>query len=325
MLVRNNNLLPATVLPPLRAVQFFEAVGRCGTITAAAEELDVSPGAVTQQIQVLEKHLGVRLVQRSGRGIQLTQWGAIYLPHAKAALEQLRRGGRELERARRIKYLAVSAFPSLTNRWLGPLLFDWKRLHPDSNIRVDGSESEPRLEENEADFRISYGGRLRCHQRCQRLFTDYVFPVASPKLLAQLGRPERPLDLLRFPLLWVDWGPDHVAPPSWSDWLAACGMNTHEVPCTLTYSLSSAALDAAVEGRGLMLAQHSMIVRDLTTGTLVRLFDRSLPLREPYFLAWNGVALDKPQGTAFLAWLVNEAKPFDWDVSSEKKAEAARF
>src|SRR4051812_28680270 len=103
-----------TKTPPLRAVQAFEAVGRCRSVTAAAEELEVSPGAVTQQIRLLEKFLDCRLVERSGRGIQLTSWGALYLPHATAALEQLRKGARELAQARQSSHLRVSALPSLT-------------------------------------------------------------------------------------------------------------------------------------------------------------------------------------------------------------------
>jgi LysR family glycine cleavage system transcriptional activator len=317
MVPTKSKVRTACLTPPLRSVQVFEAVGRCGTVTAAAEELEVSPGAVTQQIQVLERHFGVRLVQRSGRGIELTRWGAIYLPHASAALDELRRGGKELDRARRANDLSISSFPSITSRWLGPLLFEWKELHPDSNILVTGSEVEPKLEASEADFRVSYGKRLRCHQRSRLLFTDYVFPVASPKLLMRIGPPKRPSDLLHFPLLRVDWGPDHVAPPSWTDWLAFCGVKADEVPCALSYSLSSAALDAAVEGRGLMLAQHSMVGRDLRTGVLVRLFVHSLPLLQPYFLAWNAGALDRPRGVAFVAWLVDKARRFDWETAAQ--------
>ena len=305
-------------VPPLRAVQVFEAVGRCGTVTAAADELGVSPGAVTQQIHALERYLGARLVQRSGRGIELTRWGTLYLPFATAAMEQLRKGVGELGRARRSNHLAVSAFPSITNRWLGPLLLEWKKISPGSSIRIEGSESEPRFEENEADFRISYGARARCHQRYRHLFTDYLFPVGSPALLAGHGPAKHPADLLNFPLLWVDWGPEHVAPPTWRDWLMACGVSSDHVPCALTYSLSSAALDAAAEGRGLMLAQHSMVSRDLATGALVRLFDRCLPLPQSYFLAWSGTALDKPQGAAFLSWLIGEAKHFDWQTSGAR-------
>src|SRR5262250_70856 len=147
-------------VPPLRAVQAFEAVGRLGSISAAADELGVSPSAITQQIHLLERHLSARLIQRNGRGIELTTWGTTYQPFAAAAMEQLRRGGREVTRARRSNHITVSALPSLTNRWLAQLLFDWMKLHPKSSIHVDGSETEPRLEENEADFRISYGARL---------------------------------------------------------------------------------------------------------------------------------------------------------------------
>ncbi len=303
-------------VPPLRAVQAFEAVGRLRSITAAADELGVSPSAVTQQIHLLERHLSARLIQRSGRGIELTTWGTTYQPFAAAAMEQLRRGGREVTRARRSNHVTVSALPSLTNRWLAQLLFDWKKLHPRSSIHVDGSDSEPRLEENEADFRISYGARLRYHQRCRQLFTDYVFPVASPALLARLGRPVAPDDLLRFPLLWTDWGPHDVSPPDWHAWFAACGIEDAQLTCELTSSLSSAVIDAAVEGRGLALAQHSMVASSLTSGTLIRLFKCSLPLAQPYFLAWNGTALDRPHGADLHAWLISEARRFDWQPSS---------
>lgn len=227
-------------------------------------------------------------------------------------MEQLQRGGRQLSHARRSNHLTVSAFPSVTNRWLGPLLFDWKKFYPNLSIHLEGSETEPRLEENEADFRISYGARCRSHQHYQHLFTDFVLPVGSPALLGTGGRLTSPVDVLNFPLLWIDWGPEHVAPPTWCDWLAGVGVPNDHVPCDLTYSLSSAALDAATEGRGLVLAQHSMVATALATGTLVRLFDRCLPLPDSYFLAWNGSALDKPYGAAFHAWLTSEAKRFDW-------------
>ena len=304
-----------TTGPPLRAVQAFEAVGRCGSVTGAAEELGVSPSAVTQQIHLLEKYLDLRLVERSGRGIELTSWGTMYLAYAAAAMEQLRKGGRELGRARRSNHLVVSAFPSVTNRWLGPLLFAWKMLHPNSSIHLEGSDTEPRLEENEADFRISYGARCRSHQRYRHLFRDFVLPVGSSALIAGGGPLANPGDLLNFPLLWVDWGPEFVAPPTWRDWLAGFGVSTDHVPCDLTYSLSSGALEAATEGRGLMLAQHSMVAGALAAGTLVRLFDHCLPLTDSYFLAWNGPALDKPHGAAFHTWLTNEARRFDWQVA----------
>jgi LysR family glycine cleavage system transcriptional activator len=301
--------IAAAKLPPLRAVRAFEAVGRCGSIRTAAAELGVSSGAVTQQIHILEKYLGIRVVERGGRGVQLTTWGALYLPHVQSSFEQLRIGGREVERALHSNRLAISALPSVANRWLGPLLFEWKKLHNDVHLVLEGVDPEPRLDEGEADFRISYGARQRFHQRSVRLFTDHVIPVASPRLLPRGGL-SRPKQVLDFPLLWIDWGPEFNAVPTWSDWLAAVGLQC-EPRCELTFSLSSSAIDAAIQGRGLALAQHSMVRGELASGALVRIFHRSLPLPEAYFLAWNRSATDKPLAAAFRSWLLNEGHRVD--------------
>ncbi len=300
-----------TRAPPLRAIQAFEALGRCGSVTAAAQELGVSPGAITQQIHVLEKFLQFRLVQRHGRGVELTSWGTMYFSHASGAMDLLRKGMRDLERARRSNHLGVSALPSLTNKWLGPLLFEWKRLNPEANILLEGVDPEPLLEDGAADFRISYGSRRRLHQRCAHLFTDYLVPIASHSLLAGRTLPMEPHDLLKFPLLWIDWGAEFIATPTWRDWFTFVGVAYDLVRCDLTFSLSSAAIDAAMEGRGLVLAQHSMVAGALHSGSLVRLSDLNLPLPEAYFLAWNSSALDKPMGAAFHTWLRGEARRFE--------------
>jgi LysR family transcriptional regulator, glycine cleavage system transcriptional activator len=311
-------------LPPLRAIQVFEAVGRCGSVTAAADELSISPGAVTQQIHVLERTLNLRLVRREGRGIGLTRLGRAYLPHVVAAFELLQKAGRDIDRARRSSHLAISALPSVANRWLGPLLFKWKELHPTSSIHLEGADQEPRLEDAEVDFRISYGGRHRLHPRHIELFTDVVIPVGSPSLLRGKRGPISPRDLLEFTLLAIDWGPEHAAPPSWHDWFASFAVSCSRVRCGLSFSLSSAALDAATEGRGLVLAQHSMVADALTTGRLVRLSDHSLPLPEPYFLAWSDSAIDKAMGSTFFSWLISESKRFDLrnsiDLSCQSRA-----
>src|SRR5271170_7105282 len=121
-------------LPPLRAIRVFEAVGRCGSVRDAALELHVSSGAVTQQIQLLEKFLGTRLVQRGNRGVKLTVMGVAYHGYVVAAMEQLHKGAHNLEQLRRSNQLTVSAFPSFTSKWLGPLALDWRQSHPDVEL-----------------------------------------------------------------------------------------------------------------------------------------------------------------------------------------------
>lgn len=296
---------------PLRAVQIFEAVGRCGSVAAAAAELEISPGAVTQQIHVLEKFLDVRLVQRHGRGIELTSWGVLYLPYASAAFETLRKGSQDLERARRSNHLTISALPSLANKWLAPLLFEWRKAHPNVGLTLEGTDPEPQLDAGEADFRISYGRRSRCHQRHAHLFTDFLIPVGSPALFSRRPAPATASDLLDFPLLWIEWGPEFLPTPAWQEWFDAAEVRHGSLPRDLTCSLSSAAIDAAVAGHGLVLAQHSMVRSHLSDGSLIRVSELCVPLPQPYFLAWNSSALDTAAGSRFQGWLRNAARRFE--------------
>lgn len=304
-----------TAVPPLRAAQVFEAVGRLGSVTAAAQELEVSSGAITQQIHVLEKFLNARLVQRHGRGIELTAWGSLYLPHVSAAMDRLRNGALELERARRTNHLVISALPSLTNKWLGPLLFEWKKAHPDAGIAIEGIDPEPRLDDGQWDFRISYGKRSRLHQRHAYLFTDFLIPIGSPTLLTGKRVPVAAQDLLGFPRLWIEWGPEFPHTPTWSEWFDAAGVRHEPLRRDLTFSLSSAAIDAAVAGHGLVLAQHSMVVDLLASGALRQFSNIYVPLPQEYFLAWNSSTLDKPLGAAFRDWMRTAARRFECPTS----------
>jgi LysR family glycine cleavage system transcriptional activator len=299
-------------LPPLRAVQVFEAVGRLGSVSRAAEDLGVSPGAVTQQVHALEKHLKARLVQRTGRGIELTTWGALYLQRISAGLEHLRKAQHDVERARRSNHLAVSAISSMSIKWLGPLLLAWNAQQGDASVALDANDAEPRVDAGEVDFRISYGARRHTYQRYLRLFTDYVMVVASPALLAASPIVRHPRDLLKRPLLWIDWGYEYTGIPTWSNWFESVGLSAERLRASLTFASSGIAVDAAISGHGYALAQHSMVADALGSGALVSIFPHLLPLPEDYFLAWNSAALDKPIGAAFHAWVIAQARRFDY-------------
>jgi LysR family transcriptional regulator, glycine cleavage system transcriptional activator len=300
-----------TKLPPLAAIRAFEAVGRLGSVGGAALELGVSSGAITQQIHALEKHLKLCLVQRSGRGIELTAWGRLYLPRVMAGMDQLNKAGEDISRARMSNHLVISTFPSLAAKWLGPLMFDWKKTHQEATALVEGVHPEPNLDRGEADFRVSYGSRYRQHSRYTHLFTDRMLTVASPAYLARTGRIGHPRDLLKCPLLWVDWGPEYQTPPTWRDWFIAAGVDADHVRCDLVFSFPGAAVDAAIESRGVALSQYSIVASSLAVGTLVQVLPQELPLPEAHFLAWSGAALDKPVGAAFHAWLIREARRFE--------------
>jgi len=296
-----------TRLPPLRALQAFEAIGRLGSVTGAAEELGVTAGAISQQIRRLEGLLGIGLVERSGKGVGLTAFGATYHARIRAGFDALRTAEDTLQRARRDAAIVISCLPSIAIKWLGPRLIDWQAGHPQANIRLAGAEAEPRLDGDQVDFRISYGRAARAFEQHVELFTDWVVPVCAPAFAARRAI-ATPKDLLHLPLLRIEWGEGHSPPPGWKDWAGAVGVPFDQPRGEMAFSLSSAAIDAAINGRGCVLAQLSMIADDLEAGRLVIPFDRRLSLPEPYFLAWNRRALEKPFAEDLKRWLLGLAK-----------------
>lgn len=292
---------------PLKAMQAFEYVARHGSVTKAALELGVSPGAISQQIRKLEHHLGLRLLERSGNGVDLTSWGRMYQKGLTAAFDELRQTHAALDHARASSGLVVSCLASVASRWIGPKLFDWHALHPAARIRLIGAEAEPILHHDAFDFRISYGDKSRGFSHFTELFTDWVVPACAPSLIA--GRDVRTADdVLSYPLIGIEWEQQHRPAPTWLEWAASVGGHQRRPEAELAFSLSSSALDAAVNGRGFALAQMAMIAEDLAAGRLVIPFDHRLQLSEPYFLAWDRAALDKPFGAEFRAWVVSLSK-----------------
>jgi LysR family glycine cleavage system transcriptional activator len=294
-------------LPPLRALQAFEAVGRRGSVTDAAAELAVSPGAVSQQIRRIEDALGVRLLERSGKGVELTHWGRLYHGEIVQGFDRLRAAQETLSRARTRSGLVVSCLPSVASKWLGHQLFDWQDRHPGAPIHLIGTEVEPRIGADQTDFRITYGDQVRRFDHYAELFTDWIVPACAPALLA--GRAiESPADILALPLLGIDWDLSPDALPAWPDWARSAGLEAVEARSDLTYSLSGSAIDAAVSGRGVVLGQLAMIADDVAAGRLVIPVDHRIRLPFPYFLAWDRAALAKPFGPEFRAWIVSIAK-----------------
>ncbi|TPK89567.1 LysR family transcriptional regulator [Mesorhizobium sp. B2-4-12] len=293
--------------PPLRAIQAFEAFGRCGSVTAAANELGVSVGAVSQQIRKAEDALEARLLERRGRSVALTALGRVYHAAVSVGFEQIREAQDVIERARSADTLTISCLPSLASKWIGPQLLDWQASHAGATVRLVGAETEPRLDTEEFDFRISYGDKYRDFNHYTELFTDWVVPACSPALLAK--HPVRkPADILDLPLLSIEWARDHRSPPSWAEWAASIGASYRKVSGEVAFSLSSAAIDAATNGRGIVLAQLSMAAEDIASGRLIVPFDQRLKLSQAYFLAWDRAALQKPFGPELRAWIVSISK-----------------
>ena len=284
-------------------MQAFEAVARLGSVGAAADELAVSPGAISQQLRKIEEALGLRVLERRGNALVLTSWGRLYAGELAPAFEQLRRAHGKLQRAQLKSALVLSCLSSVASRWIGPRLFDWQAAHPGARVRLIGAEAEPPLSGGEVDFRISYGDAVRRFEHHARLFTDALVPACAPALLA-LHRVRAPADLLALPRIGIEWDAAHGTLPGWAAWAERIGVSARESANELAFSLSGAAIDAAVNGRGVVLAQVALIGDDLASGRLVVPFDQRLPLPHAYFLAWDRAALQKSRGTQFRDWVI---------------------
>lgn len=292
-------------LPPLRALEIFEAVGLCGSISQAAKRLGISAGAVSQQMKLLEDAVGISLTVKDGQRLRLNAVGQRFHGGCNQAFERLRAATAELERAKNANNLYVSALPSLLSKWLAPLVTEWQREFPALSVYLDGTHTEPsQSEANGADFRISYGEGIHDDQHTIELFRDCVVPACSPALLATAVPPEAAGSLLDYPLLTIDWRPRFDSPPSWAEWFALNGVHGASISNSRVYSLSSMAIEAAIQGQGLVLAQYSMISGDLARGQLIVPCLRALPMPASYYLTWNRNNFHKAQCRDFQRWLI---------------------
>lgn len=302
------------ILPPLRALQVFETLGHSRNLADAARRLGITPGAVSQQIKLLEESLTISLTFKDGKHIRLTPAGSRFHESCSGAFEILREAQTELERTKNQTNLSISALPSLLKSWLAPLVYDWQdQYYPELSIQFKGSHSEPASHLEDVDFRITYGSSVTTTYNSAELYTDMVVPVCSPALLDPQHALTHPASILHYPLITTDWQPKFASPPSWHDWFTANHVDINKVPVTShrIFSLSHMAVDAAIDGHGFVLAQCSMVASDVISGRLIIPFKRPLPLPWPYMLRWKPDVFDRSHCQAFHRWLIARGKQQD--------------
>ena len=290
-------------LPPLNALRAFEASARLKSFTKAADELCVSPAAVSQQIKVLEQYLNILLFSRAHKNLQLTPAGSAYFPIISEGFNTLLRAGQRLSEFQLDPHLTVSALPSVASKWLAPRLFSWLEEHSEIDVKVIATHEEADFPSEDIDFRISYGQLDYKNVSTQQLFIDKVYPVCSPRLLEKHPLNE-PGDITEHTLIHVGWGNEYKSLPSWQDWLREVGVDKKSVQNGPEFNLSSMAIQSVIDGQGVMLGQHMMVSEDIKSGRLVKPLDVVLPLNEPYHVIYPQQTLSKPYAIDFLNWLI---------------------
>ncbi|WP_204113536.1 LysR family transcriptional regulator [Shimia biformata] len=254
---------PRPPSPPLTALRAFEAAARLGGFTHAADELCVTPGAVAQQVKILEAWAGAPLFRRQRQGVDLTEAGRQCLPDLTRAFDQIGMAVRSLQQATAPNRVQVAALPAVAQLWLSPRLPAIRAAWPDLVLSVTALESPPNLSREPFDLALFYSNTG------QVLSPDVIFPVCTPELAKGLCTPA---DLLSVRCL-----SDLVWNRDWGLWLAEAGL-TDAVVRGPVHSLYALAVEDALSGAGVLMAHEALVAGHLSSGRLVAPFATRLTL-----------------------------------------------
>ena len=249
--------------PPLNALRAFEAAARLGGFTRAAEELSVTPGAISQHIRALEDWAGAPLFERRSQGVALTQQGARLAPKFTDAFDRLGEAVRDLRAVTPDPVIQIAALPSVAQLWLLPRMRDIRAALPGVKLTVSALEAPPNLSREMFDLSlfIRIPGEVRDEVILQE---DAIMPVCAPELAAQINTPD---DLARQVLLHDEsWIGD------WQHWAEAMGCALPEAGQGLRFTLYSMALEEAMNGAGVLMGHAALVQRALDDGRLVAPF-----------------------------------------------------
>jgi LysR family glycine cleavage system transcriptional activator len=293
-------------LPPLNALRAFEAAARHLNFSRAADELAVTPGAVSQQIQNLEDYVGAALFKRTPKGLLLTDAAQTALPALREAFDRLAEAASMMTAGVDGRRLTVSVAPSFAAKWLMPRLGRFEEAHPQVDVWLSAGMELVDFASGEVDLAIRYGTGRYPGLEVHRLMGETVAPAISPEILAEHPL-LTPADLAQHVLLH-DGSPDaDPSCPDWPMWLAARGIKGVDGQRGPRFNQSSLVIEAAVAGRGVALAKRALAQADLDANRLVMPLQDDTQVDFAYFAVHPKVKGRLPQVKAFVAWLIEEA------------------
>ena len=296
-------------LPSLNALRAFDAVARHLSYRQAAAELSVTPAAVKQLVQGLERSLDRALVKRQGRGLALTEAGMAGLTDLHQAFDQLHRAVAKIRRVERRQSLTISVEPSFAGSWLMKRLQGFKAQHPEVDVLIDASLRLVDLDRGEADIGIRYGAKPAAGQIAHRLFDEVIVPVCAPGLAAGPPPLETLDDLGRATLIEFEMTPWPSSWLKWDSWLSLFGREDVAGDRRIRFNDYTVALQAAIAGQGVVLGSRPIVQDALDAGLLVAPFAESVKIEQGYEVVATQDALARPEVAAFVAWIQAAAAP----------------
>ncbi len=287
---------------PLGALRVFEAVASHLSFSSAADALNVTPAAVSQQIKTLEGYIQVPLFRRNGRRVEITDEGLELLPAVRAGLESLESAMQQIKQHGHGGPLQVTLLASFLQMWLLPRIRAFRRSFPDIDLRFHTSRELVDFSRSPMHVAIRFGRGGYPNVHCEKLMDDWLVPVAAPELIKQYGMLERGADQRKFPLLESDDEP-------WSVWRAAdaeCAWHARSPKI----DDSAGLLAAAEEGLGYALARWTLVTRALQKGSLRLAGKGALVYGSAYYFVCPKSFLALPKVARFREWIFAAAQAF---------------
>ncbi len=263
--------MPRDLLPPLLALRAFEAVARRLSFKAAADELSVTPTAISHHIRHLEENVGARLLERTPRTCRLTPAGSALFEAVASGFSDIRQVAARLRRSGARSFLTISATPAFLSLWLVPRMREIADQLRDLDLRLHASKSATSFQDDGVDIAIRYGGRALSSVESTVLQQDEFTPICSPALGLRSLR-----DLRRATLLHVEGYRTPRPAPDWSRWCKEAGLDGIDTESGPRFGDSLHAIQAAIGGQGVLLGSPLIVQDALSAGALVRPFDQAL-------------------------------------------------
>lgn len=294
---------------PLSALRAFEAAARHLSFAKAAEELRVTPGALSHQIRGLEDLLGAKLFERKVRSIALTAIGRLLYPGLQTGFGHIREAVAGIGAGGPDNVLVVSTPPGFTAKWLAPRLYKFAQANPGLDVRISSGINRANFVSDGVD--VAVRNLLLTHTPTpdldvEKLATLALLPVCSPSVMRTLAGLSLATVMRQVPIIHDESLAGMTEVPGWPEWLAAAGMADLALDRGLRFNSADHALEAAIEGAGLLLAHALLAHDDLRTGRLVAPFGPRISTGRGYYLVCPVARRKAPKVVAFRTWIERE-------------------
>jgi DNA-binding transcriptional LysR family regulator len=297
----------ARPLPPLDLVRGFEVAARRLSFTQAAAELFVTQSAVSRQVQTLEDFLGVKLFERRHKVLALTDAGQAYYRAVSGAIDEIRAATQRLRDTARGHVLTVTSSVSFASIWLVPRLANFRKRHPDIDVRIAATPELLDLAREGIDVAIRDCPSGTEPPGAVRLVGERMCPVASPEYLKAAKLPlDTPGDLGRHVILQLHDPQGRWPYLAWSAWFEGRGLSDLMPESTLTFNQYDQLISAALHGQGVALGRMTLVASLIAERRLVALFDQDTQVPRAFHAVYAPGATQRPEAQAFVQWVKRE-------------------